>query len=222
MSQTQSNVPPKSAGQDFFSSECNNFTDTINLNAADLAEFSAQKDNALGVAPVITMPLQNDLITYYDKATDTIKTCAMYQLVAATEVYAYHAGSGAAIATGVSPTALAIFNGSFYSTSGALIDTGDDTGITALAGLRYEVSATISLVAPSNDDFTFRLYAGGLPIGRDVLAAGLGAGKKVNAALKGVSGLLSATDKFELRVSDGGGTITSVEADISVKFVAIA
>tara|TARA_R110000787_G_scaffold5480_2_gene20043 strand:+ start:3579 stop:4247 length:669 start_codon:yes stop_codon:yes gene_type:complete len=222
MSQTQSNLPVKAAGQDFFSAECNNLTDTINLNATDLAALSAQKDNALAAAPVLSLPLRDDLVLYFDKVAGAIKTCALYQLEAATEVYAYHAGAGSAISTGVSPVALAIFDGAFYSTSASLTDTGDDTGVTTSAALRYEVSATLSITALTSDEFTFRLYAGGVPMGRDVLVSGLGAGNSVNATLKGVSGLLTATDKIELRVSLSGGTITTIAADLTVKLIAIA
>lgn len=220
MPQTQANVPVKIAGSDFFSSECNNLNDTINANATDLAEFSLQKDNAKLVTPVTAPPAPEDIIWYVDKTDNSIKSTTVMELMGSVSVNAYDAGAGASIVAVVAPVALPIFNAGFFSSSSVLTDSVGNTGITLNHAMRLGVTATVSIEAAANAEFTFRMYAGGVPFGRDVVVTGAGNNKLVNATLAGVTALLAVSDNVELRVSAASETLVTIDADMKVSFLA--
>ena len=178
--------------------------------------------NAQSGSPTVETPNPADLLIYYPVAGGEAKVTRIRDMFGANIVDAFVRGETTNLVATSTPAAIDIFDTDFYtSATGLLVDSGDNTGMTTNAPLRYKVKATFSYEGSNNADFVFQIYAGGVPIGRQVTAAGGGSGVRRNFSIQAVTGLLLALDKIEIRLSNNGDTLNFISGDIIVEFAGV-
>jgi len=171
---------------------------------------------------VIPSVADSFLITDDDDNSD-FKTVAIRDVISLSVLDAFTSGTLASFSSTATPTALPVFNNvsSFYSSSPVAIKTAGDLGLTTSAPIRWEVTCTIDVRSGTNDDFFTQIYAGGVPIGETQALSGNGTGKSASATIQAFTGLLDVMDTIELRVWDGGQTITNIIATMKIRFAGV-
>jgi len=149
-----------------------------------------------------------------------IKTTTLRQLLAVSILDAFTSGTLASFTTTSTPMALPVFTNatSFYSSTGLLEKSADNTGITVKGGLRWDVSCTMTARTGGNDDWYAQVYAGGIPCGEIQDLSGDGTGKAISADIDCYTHLLNPMDKIELRIWDSGETVTNLTVTMKVRY----
>jgi hypothetical protein len=197
----------------------------IGLNAGGITTLDGEMDNAEGrldaleVVPGTAVPVPADTFVFIDLDDGLEYTTSIRDAIGASQLNAMASGSASAFVSSATPTAIAAFGTTFYtSTATGITDSGDGTGLTLQVPVKYKISISASLEAATND-FLFQIYVGDTAIGRLVQATGVGPNKFSNFMLQAVTTTtVTPGDKVELRIHDTGDTITSLGADMFVDF----
>ncbi|MAR18309.1 MAG: hypothetical protein CML44_02945 [Rhodobacteraceae bacterium] len=168
------------------------------------------------------VPSVGDSFLLMDESdAENLKTTTLREILEVAIIDGYVSGvDPIGFNTSTTPTALTTFNSlaTYYSSSGVLVRSPDDTGMTTNAPLRYDVSCTITVRTANSADFFAQIYAGGLPCGEVQDISGAGNSKAVASTIQAYTHLLSIGDKIELRVWDSGEPINSIITTMKVRF----
>jgi hypothetical protein len=184
----------------------------------DLTEFNETLEDAIAGTYVSIPATTADLFPYVDSATNAVQWSSLADLVDEAVVDASIRGNLLSLLSSSTPTAIPIFDTGFYSSTPAIVATVGDIGLTTNIPIRYNVTVTGSMKAPSNQEFTFQIYANDVACGRSVIANGISNSKFNNFTLVCTTQSLGIGDVIDVRVSDSGNTIGELDMDISIRF----
>jgi hypothetical protein len=187
----------------------------------DLTELNEKLEEVIAGTVTEVGATTADWLLYVDDTTKAVEATQVNSMFDEAISLAIDSGSGASIVTSGTPTALAIFDTDFYSSSPAITDTAGDLGITLLIPSRFKIAVTASIASGQGNDFQFQVYVGGVACGRITTATGDGTTKDINFAIQCISQTVTPGDTVELRVSNGGETLNSITADMFVEFAGL-
>jgi hypothetical protein len=177
----------------------------------------------LALYPNVLPQVADSFLITDDDDNSNLKTVTIRDVISLSVLDAFTSGTLASFNSTATPTPLPVFNNvsSFYSSSPVAIKTAGDLGLTTSAPIRWDVTCTVDIRTASNDDFFIQVYAGGLPVGETQALSGNGTNKSASATIQAITGLLDVMDTIELRVWDGGQTITNIIATMSIRFAGV-
>jgi hypothetical protein len=189
--------------------------------STDLQEFKVELEKAIAGTETDIPATTADKLLYVDSTTGAVQTTLVREMFNESLVIATDSGSGTGIVTSGTPTAMPIFDTDFYSSTTAITDTAGDLGFTLGIPARVRVGVTASVAAGIGNHFSFQVYVGGVACGRVVTVSGDGVTKLMNFAMQCISQVATIGDTVELRVSNSGDTITTINADMFVQFAGL-
>ena len=116
----------------------------VMTDATDLTEFNDTLEEAMADTITPVEPASLDLIPFVQEDTGTVKWGRLNQFLVAGIVDASISGTGLAVLSSATPTALPIFDTDFYSSVGpAITATAGDLGLTVNIPARFTRRYTI-------------------------------------------------------------------------------
>lgn len=194
---------------------------SLQPNAGTLEALSLAAKEARSDTPTTVPATPADYILYIDSVTKEANITTVSEMLDNALVVATDSGTGTDIDSTATPTALPIFDTDFYSSTPVVTDTAGDLGITVGVPIRYSVAVIGSLEAGGNTDFTLEIFVGGVVCGQAVVVSGAGVDKFVPFALQCISPVVTPGDTVELRVSDDGDTLDTINASMIVRFAGL-